>query len=260
MRSPALAAALLLAAGCMDFRQVTLPEPPPPPEVPASFHASVSFQDQVPSEPGGGSGRAGAARGVRINATLDPGFDASGHRRQVRDDTLRIASTRLAPTQREPGGLRVYEGWVPLPEAGASGVVLRIVPPVVPGAAPATVLYQPIPVRIGGDTLRVADGAEVDLRMAVPEAPPGPRPLEQGWNLDVGAGPSRLVVSGQGPVPVPLVVPTALVPASAGEWLSARLLMHSRLGLGPQEGRYFIEIQFTAILGWTIHRSPGASR
>lgn len=260
MRLAALSAALLLGGGCIDFREVTLPEPPPPPEVPASFHASVSFQDRVSVGPGAGSRRPESRRGVHINATLDPGFDAEGHRRQVRDDTLRIASARLAPIQREPNGLRVYQGWVPLPEAGTGGVVLRIVPPMVPGAAPATVLYQPIPVRIGGDTLRVVDGADVSLRMSVPEAPPGPRPLEQGWNLDVGGGQSRLIVSGPGPVPVPLVVPTALIPASAGEWLSARLLMHSRLGLGPQEGRYFIEIQFTAFLGWTIHRSPGTSR
>jgi len=246
MRYLPLAMALLLA-GCIDFRQITepFPEPPPPrPELPAEFHANLVLEE--------GSGR--RVEGVRIHALLTPGRGPDGWPHDVGDDTLRVSGLPFTPVDVSPDGTRVYEGWVPLPEPGVEGMLLSVSPP--PAARKEEwppVLWQPVPRRIGGDTLEVGAGEDLLLPFSLPEPPAGPRPLDRSWYLEVGGGQSHFSVSGTGAPPSPLVVPLDLIPPTPGVPLTARLHLNSRTGLGTREGGGpFIEVVLSASLGWTV--------
>jgi hypothetical protein len=246
MRRLALAAALL-AGGCIDFKEITPPDRTPP-EAPAEFHASLTLDEQDTRR-----------RGVRISALLDPGRDERGVPRPVGDDTLRVSGTPLAPARVEPTGARLYEGWIPLPTA--TGVLLRISPPAVPQGTRPPVLYQPIPVRLGADTLTLEPGADLRLPFSVPSLPPGLRPLEQSWMLQISGARPLLSISGQSLPPSPLVVPAALIPESPDRWLTAQLLVNSRTGVGRPEGEgYFIEVLLDASLGWSVLRGESPAR
>lgn len=255
MRYLPLAAALLLA-GCIDFKEITEPppEPPPPPSrLPAEFHASLVLDEAGRGDPGGSP----AAGGVRVHASLTPGRGPDGWPAPVGDDTLRVSGVALTPTSVAPDGTLVYEGWAPLPGPGEEGVLLAVSPPRAARREdwPA-VLHQPIPRRLGEDTLRVAAGAELRLPFSLPEPPPEARVPERGWYLEVSGARGQLSVSGSGAPPSPLVVPLGLLAPGPGETLGARLHLSSRTALGERgDGGNFVEIVMSASLAWAVRRA-----
>lgn len=246
MRGLALAAALSLA-GCIDFKEITPPDPPP--RVPAEFRAHLRVDD-LPREVEGAVIRTGA----HFNATLVPGRDSRGAPRPSRDDTLRISGVAVAPTRVEADGARVYSGWLRLPDPAEGGILLSLSPPPVAPDGRPPALHLPIPVRIGGDTLEVAADADLRLPFAMPPLPPDARALERRWALQVSGDRTQLTIAGEGLPPNPLVVSAGMLPATTSGWLSARLSISSHSGSGGEGGNYFIDVHFDASLGWTIRR------
>jgi hypothetical protein len=184
----ALVGSLALAA-CLDFVEPDIPHAGQP----------ATLQARVVVSPDGMA---------VTTAEFSTGFDGFGLPRDAVDETLRAFGRELQPVQGGPGEARHYLAAREVTPAEVMGPI-TVEPPTVEGTtAPAPTVWYGLR-RVGPDSLALGPAEDLVLELDVGEG--GTATIRQ-WFLTMAGGPGSIRVSGDGPPPERLVIPTIWVP------------------------------------------------
>lgn len=241
MRAVRLVAVVVLA-GCIDFMEPDLPQA----GAPAVIEATVAVIDNG---------------GVEVSARLAPGLDASGFRRRVRHDALRVLGQIVGPDSVRRNGTRLYDAmW----EAGPGAVTgaVDIETPVVDGTtAPPPAVHWFGVRRVGPDMIRLEPGAPLLLAVDARLGEPRPVPAIRQWILTVAGEVegNRFFLGAGGLPPDTIVVPRPWIPA--GDSLDVRLTFAQSAEVRLPPGDYIGHITLNARVSWTVRviRASGAA-
>jgi hypothetical protein len=238
VRARALApAALLLLSGCIDFVRATATEPPSPWE-PARAAVTVTLVDV-----------AGPADSLVVEGDLAAGRDSAGRRRAVADPVLRVGGRAVAPGAGSDSTITLYRAtWGAEPARFATGAV-AVDLPVVAGAPfpqPRASGFLPA-TRSGPDTVRVAPGGTIVLRIR-----PGETPLLfTRWALHLARGTRSVTVASSSPPPAELVVPASWLPEGDGP-VAAALYVDGELVAARAEDRHWANVRLASSIRWRV--------
>lgn len=246
MRAPRLLLALPLAlAGCIDFQPL---EPPRDddfgrPSLPVQYHAAL-FVDRP------ATGNAPEAERLNVHLVLSPGSRAGA---LPLPDTLWVLGRPVLSQGVEPQGGRTYTGSISLPARAEERAVVELRPPRVGGVAPPLeVLRQGMPARLGGESVTLAPGADLELRLDPATLLSDPAPRDQGWALELHWPGRSVTFNGQGPPPERLVVPGSLLPSAAGSEVAASLTLFRSGSYGDRAGDYSVDVHLNARIAWRV--------
>jgi len=225
----------LLATGCIDFVEPT--------ELniggPAVFQASMRLDDN------------GA---VRVDASLDPGIDADGLRRNVTRDSVVALARPIPPDEIDAQGARTYLGeWVTSPGVVAGPLTLEA--PIVAGVDPPPSIRWGGLVRLDPVLINLPGGDDLALRTMV-VGRDQPDPLNASWNLLLRRGDAFLRIGANGPPPPVIEVPAAWLPAPSGV-IEAELTYVRSHSVGQSGTSYVGTFAASVTLRWTIVRILG---
>lgn len=145
-----------------------------------------------------------------LSGLLVPGLDENGFVRAVVRDTLFVFGIPVAPSDTNPAGGRVYNLSTRLgPQVLARPFTIE--PPVVAGVGPGPAVRWSAPLPLDPDTIRVARGADLVVRIAYDTAIADPRPTQQ-WFFELSAGLSRFQIGSNSPPPNRLIMPAIFIP------------------------------------------------
>jgi hypothetical protein len=124
-----------------------------------------------------------------LNALLIPGLDDEGFLREVVRDTLYVFGLPVASSAVNPNGSRLYSLTTRLsPQEMAQPFTID--PPVVAGLAPGPRVRWSSPLPLDPDTVRIAPGADLELRTAYDSTVNSIKPVHQ-WFFELSAGSAR---------------------------------------------------------------------
>lgn len=189
MRAPvALAAAVVLAAGCLDFVD------------PDALNLAELTRIVVSMELTDATLSCGEATmpapleepwaELCVQGLFDPGRDRFGAPRAVVNDTLVARGVPLAP-ELDERGVRRFAAWFRLPLRGLdTGVVTLELPRAVAVPVPVTAFAWGAIAPVGPDTLERRWGEPITVRLAPPAAADRPVPTSQSWQASLAGGTS----------------------------------------------------------------------
>ena len=189
-----VACACALAAGCWEFLE---------PELAEQDAATVLQLSARITERGD----------FDMTGILVPGLDDDGFVREVLRDTLYVFGVAVPSDSTTPTGARLYKLSVRLnPQVLTQRFTID--PPVVAGisAGPRVSWSSPLP--LDPDTIRIARGADLLIRLAYDSAGSHPTPQHQ-WFLDLTNNADRFQIGANSAPPRQLLVPGSWIPQSA---------------------------------------------
>jgi hypothetical protein len=225
----------LLTAACIDFVAPDLPEI----GAPAVFQGNVRVREDGT---------------VRVDAQLVPGIDEDGFRRRLATDEVIALGRRIPPRATMPNGTRGYvEEWMTTPDSVAGALALEA--PVVEGVdAPPSIRWSGL-VRVGPDTVALADGRDLVLRLAV-TGPDAPMALNRSWNLQLISTEGRFGISADGVPPDSISVPADWLPDAPTGTFAAEFRYTRTTTVRPDGSSYLGLFLADVQLGWTIRIVP----
>lgn len=223
----ALILAAVLLAGCVDFIE---PEMREPPEKGGFRISALVFRDSL-----------------RLDATLTPGRDGDAVRAVI-DSTLWIGDAAVEPHATQPDPFSVaYHATMQFEDT-----IVAITLPAVAGVAGLGPYVLPVVQRTGPESLQVAPGESIVLHLQVPETAAGP--ATRSWDLLAGGGPRTFHASGLGAPPATLEIPAAFVP-DTGTW--PVMLTDEHHLLEPlEQAQWDVAILAVRRLLWTVTVEP----
>lgn len=231
MRARAALWVPLLLAGCIDFVEISGPA--------GTSQLSLTLR----------SGNPGPADSLHVSGVLLVG--GGGEVRFAEGgDTLRIAGQAVPVTRRTSGALD-YEARLVLPQ-GALRRRVRVELPRPEGAPlPVPAFEVLVTMRTGPDTIPAAPGTDVvfpvrrgESRELVPRS--------ESWRLVAMRGPNTAELRADAPLPSPLVLPAALLPAGPSRRMAVELFAGRSYSLGPAGAPPALVVTTEALLGWTV--------
>lgn len=201
-----------------------------------------------------------AAAIIQINASIDehgnlnlsgllvPGLDEHGFVREVTRDTLYVFGMAVPSDTVLPSGSRVYR----LNASLGPGILLQpftIDPPRLAGIPiePTVRWYSPRP--LDPDTLRIARGSELLLRIALDPNTPLPVPAQQ-WFLELSGRETRYQISANGAPPPLLRIPPEFIPEPADSVV--RVALTTFQSAQPFTGLYRGAFSYSVRMDWTV--------
>lgn len=222
-----------MGAGCLDFVEPELPER----GAPAVAQISVVLSDS------------GA---LSVNATVAPGFDDDGLRREVLDATIATAGYTVSPDTLESGDLR-YAVTLAV-DTAVTARAIDIRGPRVAGTTGIPLVRWPTVGRADGDTVSVEADGTLRLHVRVEEDAGAPAPDTRQWFLTLAGDSTTFRLGSDEPPPEELEIPARWVPAGV---VSARLIYQQSATLRIGEN-YVSLLTLDMRLHWTISTGAGA--
>jgi len=185
---------------------------------------------------------------LRVSGTLAPGLDLAGFRRELSSPHLRLDGFLVPPVDTLADGALRYDATETIDPDGAAGP-LTLTAPAIDGvdAQPPSVTWAGLR-RIGDDTVHVARGADLVLRVATSDG--GDAAARRQWRLTVAGDSGTTLLGGDGEPPDSIILPARYVPA--GDTLAARLLWSVSARLDPPPGDYLVLLVGDTRVGWTV--------
>ena len=150
-------------------------------------------------------------RGIfNLSGILVPGLDEDGFVREVVRDTLFVFGLPVPSDSTTPAGSLIYQYSTQL-SAGVAAGRFTIDPPVVSGISSGPRVEWSTPRSLEPDTIRMARGADLLIRLAYDSTQAAPRPNHQ-WFLELSNNVERFQISSNGPPPAQLLVPAMWIP------------------------------------------------
>lgn len=244
-RALALAAALPLAlAGCLDL--VEVPRPGPPGGSPPATFVTVTLVHALPGSAGPDT--------LLVDGQATVGTDSLGTPRAFADPVLRVMGLPVPDTV-YASGVRGWREARPLaPGAAASEPVTVELPRMPSPAPPPPVVRVLAAARTGPGVLTLPRGSDLTLPLRPStDAPGGDATRDERWSLVLERDPGgSVVLSGDGRVPLPLVVPAAWLPVG-GDRLHARLQVDRSLRRRDPATGTSAEVRVLTLLRWEVH-------
>ncbi|MEX2281968.1 MAG: hypothetical protein WEE89_05755 [Gemmatimonadota bacterium] len=229
-----LGAALL--AGCVEFDFLTpdLPES----GAPAVFQANI-YVDETGT--------------FRLDGSLAPGLTLDGFRRTVRNDTIRVSTLLVPPNSVAGNGTRRYAFPAQLADPVAFSRPLTIAVPGVSdvGAVPPVFQWYGLS-RVDGDSVIVARGSELVLRVSHQSGLSQPAPQIRQWFLELATNESSFRISGPGDPPDSLRIPPYWLPPASDGRVTAFLTYYVSGVYRPAPGDYLLILGASIRLRWNI--------
>jgi hypothetical protein len=147
---------------------------------------------------------------LSVTGLLVPGLDDDGFVREVVRDTLYVFGIGVASDTARPTGSRDYTLSTRL-SAQTFAQPFTIVPPVVSGINSGPPVRWATPRPLDPDTIRIAPGSDLVIRLAYDSAGSDPRPVQQ-WFMELSAGFDRFQIGANGPPPNTLLIPAMWIP------------------------------------------------
>jgi hypothetical protein len=234
---PAVAAATLALAGCIDFLDPRLPEPGP-----ALLQLFIHFVD---------------VGKVQVEGTLLPGMSIARDWRAVPNDSLLVEGQPIAPRDVHSNGARDYSATLPLPTATGPVTVL---PPAVAGLPdrPPELRWYGIR-RLDADTIVLGPGADLHLHVDPSTPPEVPPPTTRQWVLQLFSSGHTFQLGADGAPPADLWVPAAFLPGDSTADIVASLLVLQGGVTSAAGGDYVLNASMDQHLAWRIVRRKGGT-
>lgn len=250
-------AASLSLSGCLDFVDLTVAGG----QVPARLQVLLHLvEDSMLCRGGcrlpGGTPVAPGPGGIVawFDARLEAGADAGGVPRMIEDETLMLLGRSFEPVDRLPDGTRLYAGALALDTSLVERVRITMEPPELDAVgADIPPIDWFMPGREGPDTIVVAEGEDLMLRLAPPAEEPEPELQFGTWSLELAGDPPLRVSSTDIP-PLDLRAPSFYLPDDS--IFPVRLDMFLGATLAPLPADYVVALVVDVKLGWTVRRSP----
>jgi hypothetical protein len=185
----------MACASCLDFADPLIPV--------ASSTAQLSATMRVFDQ------------GVfQVDGFLSPGTDSAGFQRTVESPFIQARGITVEPKTLGARGVRNYSTTVQLPP-NSTGGPFQLTAPVVRdvGTLPDVLLYGLE--RVGGDTISVAPGADIELRFVPPLATTSPAAPFRQWFIEVRGAFNTFRISADGIPPTTLRIPRTFIPSGA---------------------------------------------
>ncbi len=229
---------LPLLSACLDFVEVAGPTGGDRP-------ARVFFSIESISERGQDQ--------VEFHGLLEPSADSRSQPRAVTSDTFWVMGRSLLPQRIEPDATRYYrERW---DHRLADVVVVR--PPRVQGVSGELPLIRWYPPRrLDPDTIVLAEGRDLALRLRAREAASDPPAARISWSLLVGNERDHLRIERSGAVPATLVLPWSLLPAPREGTIKVTLRVWEDHAYEAPARDYLLHSSFRVGLDWTVRIVP----
>jgi hypothetical protein len=179
-----------------------------------------------------------------VNALLIPGLDDGGFIREVVRDTLYIFGLAIASDSSTRTGTRAYRLTTQLAPA-VLAQPFTINPPVVSDISTGPRVVWSSARTLEADTIRLARGVDVRIRIAYDSAQSIPRPGHQ-WFLELVSGSQRFQVGANTAPPAELLIPAEWIPQSQDSVVRA-FFTHSQSALvflNDYRGAYNYTVQF----------------
>lgn len=192
---------------------------------------------------------------IDVRGVLNAGLDVIGVQRDVPDAGFGVNDTVIEPVAVERDGDHRYQSvWAMDPVSEPIAVAFR--GPPVPGivASPPTASLRGIR-REGPDTLRIAAGSDLLLRIQPEPGASTPTPTSQQWFLTIAAAAREFRLGGSGAPPDTILVPARFIPA--GDSLEVRLIYQQLAEAQAPPGDYIGVFTFDTRLFWTVRVDGG---
>lgn len=222
-------AATPLLTGCLEFADPTIPDR----EGPALLSINV---------------RAFDTGTLQVDGSLLPGREQSGFLRVVQTPEVRVDDVVIEPGPAGERGVRPYFLVLPTTSGGTAGP-WQVTLPDVRGVGPLPPLTVHGLRRVGSDTLRLAAGSDIVLRIdTIPWTGAPVQPFRQ-WFLDVRSGTQSFRLSGDGAPPPTLRIPAEFVAAASGGRADISLIYYQTSYLDPL-GMYRATVLMDVRMNW----------
>jgi hypothetical protein len=228
----AAATALLLPAACLDFADPVVP----------NRAASASLQANM---------RIFGQGVFQVDGTLMPGRDSAGFQRTVQSPFIYAAGHLIEPRTLGERGLRTYSTAVQIPPGETLGP-FELVAPSVRDVAPLPDVRLWGLRRLDPDTIVVVHGQDVVLHMDTAAAVSDPPNVFRQWFLDVSAGSASFRISGNGPPPLRLRIPSDWVPQPQNNHAFVSLIYYQSAQLRSADQLYMGSVLLDVRLNWVI--------
>ncbi|HUF49606.1 MAG TPA: hypothetical protein VMN60_02155 [Longimicrobiales bacterium] len=227
----AAAPAMLLAA-CLDFADPDIPNKASP----AVLQVTMRVFDS----------------GVfQVDGSLLPGRDSAGFQRVVQSPFILAAGILVEPRTLGERGQRSYSHAVVIPRNDTGGPFDMIAPDVRDAGTLPAVRMVGIN-RVGPDTLVVAPGQDVLLRMDTLPLMSVPSTRSQQWFLDIRSGTRVFRISSDGPPPATLRIPSDFIPPSPDGRAFVGMVYFQTVSVRSETGSYIGNIMLDVRLNWVI--------
>jgi hypothetical protein len=235
LRTAALTA--WLCAGCIDVAEPEIPDP----RSPAILQANMRIFDT----------------GVlQVDGSLSPGREETGFLRVVQVPFIQVGEFLAEPQTLSRQGVRTYNQNFTVPRGETAGP-FELVPPDVRGTPTLpTVRWYGLQ-RVGSDTIVVAPGSDVVLRVDTVAAPSQPEHRFRQWFIEVRTGATVFRLSGDQPPPPVLRIPAEWVPGADGGTSEISLIYIQSTQLRTPDNSYIASITLDTRLHWVVlFRTP----
>ena len=147
---------------------------------------------------------------LNVQGLLVPGLDEEGFVREVVRDTLFVFGVPVASDTVTNAGTRVYRLSTQLPPQ-TRNLPFTIDPPIVSGISTGPRVEWSTPRSLEPDTIRIARGSDLLIRIAYDSTRSIPQPNHQ-WFLSLSNNVQSFTVSSNGPPPAQLLIPAEWIP------------------------------------------------
>ncbi|CAN5857260.1 hypothetical protein BH23GEM9_BH23GEM9_36510 [soil metagenome] len=226
------ALAPLLLGGCLEFGDPMIPDR----DAPALLIANMRVFDV---------GR------FQVDGTLTPGRETTGFLRVVQDPRIRAGDVVVEPDEVSSAGVRIYDSDFVIDRNGTAGPFV-LVPPDIRGVGPLPVLRWHGLRRAGPDTLSLAPGADIVLRLdTIPEASMPAQRMRQ-WFVEVRGSGTTFRISADGAPLAALRIPAEWIATSAGDRADVSLIYFQSTQLRDAGNTYIANVVLDVRLNWVV--------
>jgi hypothetical protein len=229
LRFSAVVLACVMLTGCWDFIDPDL----------AAENGAATFQFSAALD------RSGT---LRAQATLAPGLNSDGFRRDVTVDTLRVLNFAVSSDSVLRNGNHVYSLTAPVTaQQAARGITIR--GPFIEEAPLAPAARWHVARKAGPDTIRITRGSDLVVRLAEDTVTAVPPPSEH-WFLALSGRERQFQISSNGRVPSEVRVPAEWIPEVADSVLNVSMTSLQSTQLLLPGYRAFMS--FTVFINWIV--------
>jgi hypothetical protein len=223
---------VLGATACIDFAEPQIPNR----QTPAVVQANVRVFDTGT---------------MQIDGSVSPGRDSLGFTRPVLGPFIGVNNVIAFPLSVNEQGVRSYNSQFPIARNDTRGPYDISLPEVADvGALPAVRWFGVQ--KLDPDTIRPLRGADIVLTMDTAAAQSNPANRFRQWFLDIRAGVRVFRLSGDGPLPLRLRIPSEFVPPATDDRAAISLIYFQSSQLVSPGGGYIASVVLDTRLNWTV--------